>query len=73
MDTRYFCSEPVEIHAEWRLFFFRGEILDVKCYSGSWTEPLTLEEIKIIKDTFHRAKMPYVAGTVDIARIKLWN
>ena len=68
MDTRYFCSEPVEIHAEWRLFFFRGETLDVKCYSGSWTEPLTLEEVKIIKDIFHRAKMPYVAGTVDIAR-----
>lgn len=37
----FFVNEPMgELVSEWRLFVYRGQILDLKCYSGDpWTLP----------------------------------
>ena len=39
-DDTIFFSEPIDIDSEWRAFVFRGDIRDIRCYSGdSWLLP----------------------------------
>ena len=39
-DTDYFVSQTIDIVSEWRIFVHRGNILDLKNYSGDpWQIP----------------------------------
>ena len=67
-ETLYFCSEVVDIQAEWRAFMYDGKIIDVKKYNGSWDKPITKDEIEIFKCQIKQAKLPFKACTVDFAR-----
>lgn len=37
-DYPVFCSEPVNMLAEWRIFVRYGKVLDAKLYRGDWTQ-----------------------------------
>lgn len=37
-DYPVFCSEPVNMLAEWRIFVRYGKVLDAKLYKGDWTQ-----------------------------------
>lgn len=67
-ETLYFCSEVVDIQAEWRAFIYDGKIIDVKMYNGSWDKPITKDEIEVFKYQIGQAKLPFKACTVDFAR-----
>ena len=68
MDTLYFCSPVTEFTAEWRVFVFHGEIVDVRRYIGNWDNELSAQEVQIVKEQIHSILLPYPAYTVDIGR-----
>ena len=63
----YFASEYVakDIEAEWRVFFYRGEIVDARPYLlHSWLAPTDLFAKLVLKEWGENAPK---AGTLDIA------
>lgn len=68
-DTLYFFSTVVNPVAEWRAFIYKGQIIDVRRYIGSWDEDLNREEIQAFKSQVAAANLPYTACTIDFARI----
>lgn len=47
---RYLVSEPLSFLAEWRCFVYRGEILDVRRYTGSYMIPFLPCDVEFAKD-----------------------
>mgnify|MGYP001030836640 CR=1 FL=1 len=63
-ETEFFASEVVDISAEWRVFFNRGQIVDAKPYIlDEWLVP----DKKIIEEMLAQWGAQPPSGTIDIA------
>jgi ATP-grasp domain, R2K clade family 3 len=60
-DTEIWCSEPVEILAEWRCFVRYGEILGVKSYYGDWRAHFDSQVIERAIAAYTNAPAGYAA------------
>lgn len=54
-----FCSEPVHMLAEWRIFVRYGKVLDAKLYKGDWTQHYDPEVVQNAIDDFTTAPHAY--------------
>lgn len=67
-EGHYFMSEKISLDEEFRIFVYKGEVLDVKCYLGNWETGLSPDEVGYIHDLVKRLALPLKAYTIDIAR-----
>ena len=66
-DTDYFVSQTIDIVSEWRIFVHRGNILDLKNYSGDpWQIPDRTTVEKMVKAFTNTPK----AYTLDVAVLR---
>ena len=58
-DYPVFCSEPVNMLAEWRIFVRYGKVLDAKLYKGDWTQHYDPEVVQNAINDFISAPDAY--------------
>lgn len=58
-EAEVWCSEPVQIDAEWRVYVNDGEILGVKHYFGDWETPVPHELIKNVVKNYKNCPISY--------------
>lgn len=62
-EDTYLVSSVINIKSEWRVFVFRGDIVDVRLYSGSWEDRFDVEFIKEAVNTYKSCPPAY---TLDV-------
>ncbi len=62
IDTKIWCSEPVNFLAEWRCFVRYNEILDVRLYRGDWAIYL---DSQVVKDAVAAYKSAPASYAID--------
>lgn len=58
-DYEVFCSDPVNMLAEWRIFVRYGKVLDAKLYRGDWTKHYDPEVVQNAIEQFDTAPNAY--------------
>lgn len=68
-DARVYCSDPIVIDSEFRVYVHDGEILGVKHYFGDWS---LVPDKQFIKDSVKAYQGPIAYG-IDIGVNKNWG
>ena len=63
LSSKLFISEVINIKAEWRVFVFRGEVLDCKQYLGKYTDEPDYALINKMVSTWKKSPTAY---TLDV-------
>jgi len=58
-------SNVIEIKSEYRMFFYKSQILDIKKYIGDYNDQLEKHHISYIENIFKNWSNKPVAGTMD--------
>lgn len=66
-EDRYIISTLIDIKSEWRVFIYRGEILDCRQYEGEWFDRF---DSHFIKETVKAYTNCPPAYTLDVALLK---